>query len=570
MFVASLLASCGHRAPTALPPQTPELWYWHHSLLNSAVGLQKSIGGIDRAYEDGYTGIAFWDASFTYLNSPRWPAGTAGYLREAMTYAQSKGMKVLALGAPYGYSNDALNTNPNWAEGQRVIGSRFVVEGDRSRLRFIASSAPLTTGFESGESDWTAKNWFGKRDPGVAVDQLTSHSGTSSGVVRNAPGNGRFHHALALTSWRQYHIQMWVKTEAYRGAAPALEVFDARNQDEVRLYKYVNVSANQGWTRLDATFNSQESTSAHLYFGVWGGNSGSIWFDDISVEETALVNLLRRSGTPLKVYDPTTQAAFEEGADFDFIRDPKLTSDMQYHDPPEVTLPAGTRLKSGETIAIDSYAAQPAYTNQIGLCLTEPDAQAWSIENARAVAGAVPQQTGFFLAYDEMRQMNSCALCRSRHLSAGELLAEHVSQTIAMYQSLRPGANVYVWSDMFDPYGNAHDHYLFVEGDLAGSWKGLPSNVIVMNWNLEHLKDSLKWFSGDDRKQPIQHRQIIAGYYDSHDGGAAATAELRMARGVPAIDGLMYTTWVDDDSQMKAFADAAKLHWAEYRSSVLP
>jgi len=204
----------------------------------------------------------------------------------------------------------------------------------------------------------------------------------------------------------------------------------------------------------------------------------------------------------------------------------------------------------------------------MNLCLTEPDVQAWAVENSRAVEAVAPPRTGFFLMYDEMRQMNSCALCRSMHLSAGELLARHVSQTVAMYQSLRPGADVYVWSDMFDPYANAHDHYFLVEGDLAGSWRGLPSSVMVMNWNLEHLKDSLAWFSGGSRKQPVPHRQIIAGYYDSHDGAAAATAELRQARGIPGIDGLMYTTWVPDDSQLKAFADAAKRHWAEYRSSV--
>jgi hypothetical protein len=572
MIAACALASCAHRGPApAPPPASPQLWYWHHSLLNSPAELQASVARIDQAYADGYTGVAFWDVSFAHLNSPAWPSGARDYLRQAMTYAQSKGMKVLALGAPYGYSNEVLHTNPNWAEGQRVIGSRFTVERDRRRLRFLSSFPGVANGgFESGESNWIAKNRFGKGDPGVGVDPLTSHTGMLSGVIRNAPGNGRFHQTLTLIPWRQYHVRLWVKTEAYRGSAPVLEIFDAGDQDKSRLYKYLNVSATQDWIRFDATFNSQDSTSVHLYFGVWGGSAGTIWFDDVSLEETALVYLLRRSGTPLQIYDPETKAVFHEGADVDPIRDPKLTGDFpdDFHDPPEVTLPADTSLRPGETVVIDFYAAQPVNGSQMNLCLTEPDAQAWAVENSRSIAAIAPPRTGFFLMYDEMRQMNSCALCRSMHLSAGELLARHVSQTVAMYQSLRPGADVYVWSDMFDPYANAHDHYFLVEGDLAGSWKGLPPSVMVMNWNLGHLKDSLEWFSGGSRKQPVPHRQIIAGYYDSHDGDAAATAELRQARGIPGIDGLMYTTWVPDDSQLKAFADAAKRHWAEYRSSV--
>ena len=44
-----------------------------------------------------------------------------------------------------------------------------------------------------------------------------------------------------------------------------------------------------------------------------------------------------------------------------------------------------------------------------------------------------------------------------------------------------------------------------------------------MNWNLDHLHDSLMWFSGDDPRQRTPHKQVIAGFYDpaDHDGAAA-------------------------------------------------
>jgi hypothetical protein len=307
-----------------------------------------------------------------------------------------------------------------------------------------------------------------------------------------------------------------------------------------------------------------------LYFGVWGGNSGTLWFDDVTVEETALVYLIRRSGAPLKVYDPNTGAVFQETGDFNPISDAQLTSDPHddYHAPPVVTLPAGTALKPGQTVAIDFYAAQPVDSRRMGLCLTDPGIESWLASNAHQVMAATPPGAGIFLQYDEMRQMNSCESCRAKGMTPGQLLAWHVGKSMQLYRSLRPGVAFYVWSDMFDPFANAHDDYYLVEGDIAGSWLALPADVTIMNWNLDHLRDSLTWFSGQDSKQPIAHRQVIAGYYDSHDGATAAARELREARGIPGITGLMYTTWELDYTQLQSFADSARRNWNDYRASV--
>ncbi len=126
------------------PP--PELWYWHHSYLTSPSALQSSMALIDQAYAAGYTGVAFWDVSFEFLNSPTWPPSRTSYLQQGMNYAISKGMKVLADGAPYGWSNDVLQTNPNWAEGQRISGARFQVNGSATQLQLVNSFPGLVNG----------------------------------------------------------------------------------------------------------------------------------------------------------------------------------------------------------------------------------------------------------------------------------------------------------------------------------------------------------------------------------------------------------------------------------------
>ncbi len=130
-------------------------------------------------------------------------------------------------------------------------------------------------------------------------------------------------------------------------------------------------------------------------------------------------------------------------------------------------------------------------------------------------------------------------------MTAGELLAWHVGQSMDAYRLARSGAPLFVWSDMFDPFHNAVDNYYEVEGNLSGSWRGLPSNVTIMNWNLRNLQKSLTWFSGQNPSQPVPHSQIIVGYYDSGDGGSSARTELAQAAGYSRVAGV-YTTWGDD------------------------
>jgi len=125
-----------------------------------------------------------------------------------------------------------------------------------------------------------------------------------------------------------------------------------------------------------------------------------------------------------------------------------------------------------------------------------------------------------------------------------------------------------VWGDMFDPNMNAVDNYYLVEGDLTGSWTGLPADVIPMNWNLGALHASAAWFAGQNSQQPVAHQQVIAGYYDSGNGGAAATTELAQVSGIPGVLGLMYTTWRDDYSQLGTFASAARAGWGAYQASL--
>ncbi len=553
------------RAADDAPPM--ELWYWHHSYVKDAAEVIKSEKLIDQAADAGYTGMAFWDSSINFLH--RTP-NNAALVRQVVRYAKARHLKVMPLVAPFGHSADLLRQNPNWAEGQRVVGTRFQVQ-DKT-LRLVSDFRGVRNGgFESGSAPWLS---FG--DTATKVDATVHHSGTHAGLISgaaNPSGNARFFQQFDVIPWRQYHLRMFIKEQGFHGFSQLL-IFgngdNARNRGD---YNF-NLPADRDWTQVDFTFNSGDNKTISILFGVWGGNRGNLWFDDISMEETALVYVLRGPSTPLKVYDPGNPSqVYREGVDYAAIADPKLAVNPNFdndnwHQPMTVPVPAGSALRPGQAVAMDFYAAQPIYNETIGASLTDEGAWQWMIDNSNAVARVLPGVDALLFGYDEMRHMNSTASAKAMHMTPAQLLDWHFAKTYKLYRAMAPRTPIYVWNDMFDPFHNAHENFYLVEGDLAGSWKGLPADVIVMNWNLGRLKESATWFSGKDPKQPVAHKQVIAGFYDAGSGADAAKAEWEQVRGVPGICGMMYTTWNDNYSQLKAFADAARAGWPKYLQSV--
>jgi hypothetical protein len=228
---------------------------------------------------------------------------------------------------------------------------------------------------------------------------------------------------------------------------------------------------------------------------VYGGNSGTLWLDDIVIEETALVYVTRDGArTPLKVYDPNnSNTVYLEGTDYNPVSDARMSSTPAlftdtYHTPPTITLPSTTSLTAGQIVAIDSYSAFPVPgSNSLNMCVTSTKVANYLDQNANALATSVmPQGGGLLLQYDEIRQFNSCALCRAKGMTAGQLLGWHAGQSARRYNTSMPNSPLYTWSDMFDPYHNGHDHYFYVEGDFSWSFDGIAGKH--NNYELEPRK----------------------------------------------------------------------------------
>jgi hypothetical protein len=481
-----------------------------------------------RAAKAGYTHVLLADSKFAKLGDM-----DARYFRNierVKAVAAELKLQIVPALFSVGYSNDLLWHDPNLVEALPVTNALFVVEGGQARLMADPPVA-LKGGDFAKLSDWSWK------DPTVVADNGTA-------LIRDPAGrNARIVQKLKLTPFREYHLSVRIRTQDFRGT-PEAKVLAG---DRALTFNTLGVKPTQDWTTHHVVFNSLANTEANLYLGCWDGRSGSLWFDDARLEEAGLVNLVRRGGAPLTVRREGG-GVLVEGKDFEKVEDPLMGTlpwkgcYTVWHEPPAIR----TSLADGTRLRISYYHAVTVHDDQAMICPSEPRTLELLREQAKQMHRAWHAK-GYMMSHDEIRVLNWCAACQQRKLDAGEILADNVRSCIRILREVNPGGDIYVWSDMFDPNHNAIKNYYLVRGDLAGSWKGLDKEVIILPWYFEKRAESLHWFAERG------NRQVIAGYYD-HDP-AQVREWLATAKGIPGVAGVMYTTWEHKYGDLERFSE---------------
>jgi hypothetical protein len=288
----------------------------------------------------------------------------------------------------------------------------------------------------------------------------------------------------------------------------------------------------------------------NLFFGTWGAQSGSLWWDDARLEEIAFMNMPRRPGCPLAITTADGKP-LEEERDFELLRDTRMGMKPwrgefdTYHEPPQLR----TKLPDGTKLRASYFNAQTVYENQAMICPSEPK----TMEILRKQAELVHKTwgaKGYMMSHDEIRVLNQCDACQKRKLTPGQILADNVRNCIQILRQVNPGGRIYVWSDMFDPNHNAvKGPYYLVNGSLEGSWEGLDKDVIVVPWYFSKRNESLKFFADRGNKQ------VIGGYYDENP--EKVVAWVAAAKTVPeSVIGIMYTTWRNKYDDLEKYSEA--------------
>lgn len=524
------------------------------SNLRQTKGLQNLQALMRRAKAAGYNGIALSDACYI---RDRLDAGTRRNVSQFNATAKQLGLAVYPEVCSVGRAGSLLRYDPNLAEGLPVRDALFVVQ---NRQAVLVPDPPVHLNggeFETAEGD-TMAEWDQQDFPGTATfaDRQVHHGGSQSlrmeAIGQADPKNGqtRLMQTVSVSPFRQYHLSVWIKTQNFDTPENArAEVLTPAGHDLA--YVTWDVKRTQDWTQYHVVFNSLDNRQLRIYLGVWEGKGGRIWWDDAQLEEIGLLNVLRRGGCPLAVRGEDG-TLYTERQDFAPVRDPRLGSVPSpgsyevYHTPPVLRLTPHSRLKNGQRLRVSFFSAVILYDGQVPCCLSEP--QVYTLLQAQIQrAYRLLHPAGFFLSHDEIRVANWCETCRKRNLTPGQILADNVQRCVAIVRGVEPKAQILIWSDMFDPYHNARDDYFLVNGTWAGSWKGLPKDVLIVNWNFPKRQRSLPWFAAQG------YAQVIAGNRD----GSPERIRTWLGDAPSSVAGVMYTTWQHRYDNLEAFAKAA-------------
>ena len=559
---ATLLVALSVVAALALPRSVQRRWVFIHSQLPVAGNLERVIELMERTARVGGNGIVLTEES---LSGGRPPTDAeierADKLKAA---AERLGLQIIpTVCGP----RAVLRHNVNLVEAMPVRDALFVV---RDGVAVHVPDPPRSlanSGFEAGSgaepTGWTITP--GRAD--IALDNTVRRGGKRSlrlSFSRAAADAGQVvstnvEQVVEVTPWRQYVLTVWTRNDDFAPAgnfqAWVMATPGSGKPSAPLAFTQWQQGADSAWRANRAVFNSQAYRQITVRLQAWNAR-GVLRLDDVTLEEVGLLNLVRRSGCPLAVRDGRGDV-YEEGKDFEPVADRLLGRSggagvyTAYHEPPDgIRLTRDSRIPPDARLRVSYYHCPVVFNGRVATCMTEPGVyDLWRREIRRVKQLLSPR--AYFMSHDEIRVVGWCAACQERKLTPGELLAADVRKCYDMIREESPDAEVVAWSDMFDPNHNARANYYLANGTLAGSWEGLPRDVIVANWNYQKRAESLRWFSERG------HRQVIAGYYDRPVSDIALWQSA--ARGVTGIEGMMFTTWQRRYDDLEAFAQRA---WA--------
>ncbi len=450
--------------------------------------------------------VVLRDFKFNFLQDM--PERYLNNLATARQEMERLNMRIVPNVAPFGYSEGLLRENPNNAEGVPVVDARFVVEDGFASLDPDPGMILINGGFEDVE-DNEFGGWRSQENVGVSVFDETDIVFEGEHAVRmenfrqgNEAGNCRFTAELDCQPWRNYHFSVMCRTEGLQaGWGVQIQAYGmVEDGDNRRLvFPEFGIGNNADWTKLEVNLNSLDHNRIRFYFGVWGGSGGRVFFDDAQLTEIGLVNLLRRDGCPFTVTSEDAQTEYVEGEDFVAVVDtlmgmvPYAGNYDLYHEPPRIEI-IGNRIEDRDVLLVDYYHPIVIHNYQVMCCPSEEEVYDFITQDAETISEAL-EPDAYFLSHDEIRVLNWDASCQQRGMTPAEIIADNVQRCVDIFRGVTEDAELFIWSDMFDPFHNAHDNYYLVNGDFSGTAEMIPNDLIIVDWNTSERDNSLNYFS---------------------------------------------------------------------------
>lgn len=298
-------------------------------------------------------------------------------------------------------------------------------------------------------------------------------------------------------------------------------------------------------------FMTQDNDEEQLEFHIWNSaTSGWAEFRELKVEEIGVTAPVIREGAPFVVRSRASGRVYEQGRDYVVPKSKVIWSPRRCDGAVEIELVKGGAIAEGEQLLVDYASALVRSQSQVGVCMANPALRRFFDETAPEIDRLFGHPRKWFLSMDEIRSGGTCGLCRS---DRGENLARLVAQCLAderdAIRRVRPDAQVFAWSDMYDPQANAGNpgkDFALCRGDFAFTEFRAPKDVVSVVWAGPHefARQSLEYFRG--LGVPTLH----GTYYDcdsiEHPRCRMSIALDREMRAKGTCIGTMYTTWLPE------------------------
>ena len=459
------------------------------------------------------------------------------------------GIEVVPLVFSSGHGNVLLHNDRNLAAAVPVQDQRYVARDGVLELAPDFTVSIENPGFEQREADRAPGVRFQDR-PGEStiVDNTVARTGRGSLRFENFDGaQRRFARAMydvAVQPRRTYRFRLWVKTDGIQARTFQLQVRAAGGERVLNTF-VPNVAATADWQQVEVGFNTLDHDHVLLYAGVWAGDSGRFWIDDVSVVEEGPINILRRDGAPVTVRGADGRE-YVEGKDYARVIDKKLNYGFD-HVAPAIEVPAGSAIVDGAEVFVSYYQGVGIRHSQMAVCFSEQRVYELQAEVVDLLEKHL-RPKHYFISADEIRQGGWCQACEERGIPTGQIIGEGVRSQVGIIRERNPDAEVFVWGDMFDPSSNAHDNFFLTKGDLAGSWESLPLDAIMVVWVPNNKEASLRHFE----QNGFRTMASTFGDRGGIDELLQWTGELAKC---DKACGLMYTTWRDNYSNVESFGE---------------
>jgi len=514
---------------------------------------------MERGVAIGYNGIVLAPSAGQYNGE----AGAAYLANAARVVAKGQALDMAVIPAhfsshdPYYDASDKTTIQ----EALPVQGTRYLVN------EAVDGSGNHTTTF-NGDNGVTIlngdlENWSGNTPANFATDGAGTvafresvlanvYSGSSSLRIDN-PGNSANKSTrlmnlenLTVKPNTSYTFSVWIKTDSLTNPERLSFQPYGKPGDDVLFMSYTSpfdaqgIASTQAWKQYSIVFTTQSKTQLALYLGLWNSTAtGSFWIDDLALTENGMAgNLVNRASLNPVVKSEDSLTTYTQNQDY-------------YLNGSTITVPPSSQIHADDNIRIDWYQKAIGRDPQASACY-DAYFDYLKVDGLR-LQSYFGNPKGYMSDYDEWRTANWDPACKALHggemMTGGEYMAYTFQRTYNTIREIRPDADIYVWDDMFNPYANAVDNYYSVNGTVEGSWEGLPSDVIVVNWGSEQVIDSrtnktrmesgMKFFANQGNPQILSMSGLGAtsNFLSTLDRLEAANG------GISGVDGFMYTSW---------------------------